>query len=139
MPASRTRFYAHRAAVRPPRPVFKLVFALPASLRLVAPGRHQPNPDGPTLVIDRSGWCSVLGPSRREVLEHAGRFLKSVAKGRGPIKIIGATLVTPPNYYPGAVRGGRDGYTIVIGAEVSFSPTTVGVEVVSDQSTEETA
>lgn len=124
----------HKYIERPaaPTPVFRLVFALPTQLALVAPGRHKPNPDGCQLEIEPSGLVIVTGPNRREVQEHAGRFLRQISKNRAvPIVIPGATLVTPPNYYSARAQGGRDGWTIVIGTggEVTFAPTTVGVEV----------
>lgn len=128
MSTVRSKFIAKPA---PRRPVFRVVFALPPTLALVAPGRHQPNPDGCALEISPLGQVIVTGPSRLETLEHAGRFLRNISKHRpGPI-IVPATVVTPANYYSDRALGGRDGWTIVVSTcgEVTFAPTTVGVEV----------
>lgn len=100
---------------------YRLTFMLPASLvLLVQPGRHCPCLFGCVLMVDRSGLVSIVGPSRQQVFDQAGRFLRVHCKGR-PALTIAATLQTPAAYVP----GGRDGWSIIIGAQIAFSPTSI--------------
>jgi hypothetical protein len=109
----------------------KLSFLLPAAISLlVQPGRHQPCLHGCVLTIHRSGLVVIEGPSRERLFEQADRFLRVICKGR-PALAIAATLITPPSL-PGAYRGGRDGWSIIVGAEIAFSPTALA-PVLADQ------
>lgn len=111
----------------PPRPpILRLVFQLPPALGLVAPGKHQPNPQGCQLEIAPDGMVCVTGPSRMEIFDHARRFLRLIAKGK-PACAIAAVLRSPPGHWIGS--SGFDGWTIVINSEIAFAPTATGVEV----------
>ena len=95
---------------------YRLVFLLPSRLILmVQPGRHQPCQHGCVLVVDRGGLVTVTGPSREEVFDQAGRFLRLACRGHQPVALA-ATLTQP---------GGRDGWSIIVGAKVAFSPTAI--------------
>jgi hypothetical protein len=63
--------------------------------------------------------AAVDGPSRELVLEETARLLREICRGLGPLSIA-ATLESPP---PGS---GRDGWTIIVGADIAFSPTALG-------------
>jgi hypothetical protein len=95
---------------------YRLVFLLPSRLLLmVQPGRHQPCLHGCVLTIDRRGLVTVTGSSRERVFDQAARFLKLICKGHGALSLA-ATLTQP---------GGRDGWSIIVGADVAFSPTSI--------------
>lgn len=97
--------------------VYRLSFLLPATLVLRAmPGRHQPCLHGCVLRVDRGGTVTVEGPSRPRVFEQAARFLRMVAKGMPPVAIA-AWLASPCDR--------RDGWQIIVNAEVSFAPTAI--------------
>lgn len=101
---------------------FRLTFLLPPVLGLlVAPGRHQPCLHGCLLEIDRAGLVAIEGPSRERVFEQATRFLRVNGKGRPPYSVT-ATLSSP---HP----SGRDGWSIIVGAEIAFSPTALPPEI----------
>jgi len=111
------------------RPQFRLVFMLPRTLGLLAPGTHPPSADGCVIAIESQGLVTVRGPSRRQIFDHVTPFLRRVARGRPPCAIT-AVVITPSGYY-GRPYGGRDGWTIMLNAELAFAPTGVGVEMPS--------
>ena len=117
-----------RDPTKPPlRPsIMRLVFRLPPALGLIAPGRHQPAPNGCVLEIERDGRVSVSGPSRMEIFDHVRAFLRIVAKHKPPCKIV-AVLRSPPGHWVGS--SGADGWTIAVNADIVFAPTGVGVEI----------
>lgn len=86
----------------------------------VQPGRHSPCLHGCLLRVEATGLVSIEGPSRERVFEQAARFIRVHAKGLPP-QAIAAVLQTPPAYAP----PGRDGWSIIVGADVSFSPTAI--------------
>jgi len=98
---------------------FRLSFLLPAGLSADS-GSHQPSPDGCFLHINRM-LAEIVGPSREAVFEHAARLLRVSCRanlsGRLPPLSIGAVLSTP------ARPSGRDAWSIIVGADVAFSPT----------------
>lgn len=95
---------------------YRLTFLLPPMLGLlVQPGRHSPCLHGCVLTIEGGGLVVIDGPSRERVFEQATRFLRVNSKGRPPYSVI-ATLATPD-------PRGRDGWSIIVGAEIAFSPT----------------
>ena len=58
----------------------------------------------------------IGGPSQRSVFEAATSFLRSLARAREPLSI--AAVLTSPGPIPG-----RDAWSIIVGADVAFSPT----------------
>jgi len=100
---------------------------LPPTLGLLSPGTHPRSADGCFIAIDRQGLVTVRGPSRRQVFEHVAPFLRRIARGRPPCAVT-AVVITPPGYY-GRPGGGRDGWTIMLNADLAFAPTGVGVEM----------
>ena len=107
--------------------VFRLTFLLPVELGLVvAPGRHCPCLHGCVLIIERSGLVAIEGPSRERVFAQADRFLRVNSKGR-PAYSVCATLESPA--FADGGRGGRDGWSIIVGAEIAFSPTALRPEI----------
>lgn len=111
---------------------YHLKFTLPRVLALVPPGRHHPCIAGCILTVERAGanlMVDVAGQSRELVFEQARRFLRVISKGHGAMTIQ-ATLITPaPRYIIDGGRGGRDGWTIVIKAEIAFAPGPVAPDI----------
>lgn len=99
-------------------PRSKLSFLLPATLVLRAmPGRHAPCLAGCLAEVGRGGLVEVVGPDREAVFEQAARFLRVVMRGTSlPARTIAAQVATQE---PGAPAR-RDGWQIVIGAEIAF-------------------
>lgn len=95
----------------------RLTFLLPPALVLLAPvGRLQPCLHGCVLHVSEHGLVQIDGPAREQVFAQAIRFLRVVAKGR------------PPLAFPGTLRspcGRRDSWSIIVGADVAFSPTSI--------------
>ena len=60
----------------------------------------------------------IAGPSRERVFEVATTFLRHVCRDHTPLSIA-ATLVSPPPV------SGSDGWSIIVGADVAFSPTSL--------------
>lgn len=107
--------------------VYRLVFQVPPIFALAAPtGRHQPCIHGCVVTLNTAGLVEVIGPSRWRVFEQASRFLALIGKGHEPVSLA-ATLYTPPPS-PRA-PGGRDQWSIVVGAKVAFAPTGMGAEI----------
>jgi hypothetical protein len=94
--------------------VFRLTFLLPAGIT-VDSGSHRPSPDGCLLHVI-SPLVEIVGPSREAVFEHAARFLRVGCRGLPPLSIA-ARLSTPGR------PAGTDGWNIIVGADVAFSPT----------------
>jgi hypothetical protein len=123
-------------------PDYHLKFALPPMLALVPAGRHQPCIAGCILTIEpveHDLVVDVAGLSRELVFEQARRFLRIVGKGHGAVSIP-ATLVTPAPQHviaaaPGRSRpsstgfGGRDSWSIIVNAEVSFAATSIAPDL----------
>lgn len=106
--------------------IFRLTFLLPPALSLlVQPGRHQPCLAGCVLTIARTGLVAIEGPSRERVFEQATRFLRVNSKGRPPYSVC-ATLCCLD-------ARGRDGWSIIVGADVSFSPTSLPPEIMPQE------
>jgi hypothetical protein len=93
---------------------YRLTFLLPSRLLLmVQSGRHQPCLHGCVLLVGRGGLVTVEGPSKEKVFKQVGLFLKMVCKGHGAVSLA-ARVISP---------GGCDGWSIIVGAKVAFSPT----------------
>lgn len=95
---------------------FRLTFLLPAGAK-ASPGTHQPSPDGCVLTVTFP-LAEILGPSREATFEHAARLLRVACRGQRCA--IAATLETP------ARPAVRDSWSIIVGADIAFSPTSLG-------------
>lgn len=101
--------------------IYRLTFLLPTNIaHQVATGRHCPCLHGCLVTIERPGRVTVIGPSRERVFDQAARFLRIVARRRGPMSIA-ALLFTPCS--TASDRGATDAWSIIVGAQVAFSPT----------------
>lgn len=94
---------------------YRLSFLLPAGTS-VDSGSHRPSPDGCTLNVTFP-LAEILGPSREAVFEHAARLLR--VSCRGQRCAIAARLETP------ARPSGSDTWSIIVGADIAFSPTSL--------------
>jgi hypothetical protein len=102
---------------------------LPAALYLRAePGRHSPCLHGCVLTVESRGVVAIEGPSRDRIFDQAARFLRVVTKGAAA-QSIAAVLQTPAL---GRSPGGRDGWSIITGARVAFSPTSLPPHIIND-------
>jgi hypothetical protein len=88
---------------------------LPRGLAAIE-GTPAPSDDGCTLEID-GPLVRVRGGSREAVFEHATRLLKIAHGGQGRPLAISAILHSPSR------PSGFDRWSIIVGAEVAFSPT----------------
>ena len=61
----------------------------------------------------------ILGPSREALFAAATAFLRSLVRAPGALSI--TALLSSP-----APAGGSDGWTIIVGADIAFSPTGLG-------------
>lgn len=109
--------------MRPAPEPLKLTFLLPDGAA-VTPGFHQPSPEGCALAV---AWplIEISGPSRRAVLDQAARLLRLSCRHLPPLSIA-AFLTTPGR------PAGRDSLTIIVGADVAFSPTGLDPEFPSE-------
>ena len=107
---------------------FDLTFLLPRELTLgVVAGAHHPCLHRCLLRIEHYGRRDyrvlIKAPSRQLAFEQARRYLRVAAKGhiaQGSALRITAALVTPSR-----ICSGSDGWTIIVGADVAFAPTTI--------------
>jgi hypothetical protein len=101
----------------------RLVMLLPPSLGgLLAPGVQHPCLMGCLLTVGQGGVLTITGPSRAKVFEQADRFLRILMRRNPPPAMsIAATLTSP--------CGVRDGWQVIINAEISFAPTAIEATV----------
>jgi hypothetical protein len=97
---------------------YRLSFLLPAGTA-AAPGAYSNWVQGCGVEIDLVR-AIITGPSRESVLEQAARVVRVICQGKTELAI-DAVLEAPP---PGS---GRDGWTIIVGADIAFAPTGLGV------------
>src|SRR5437764_1421876 len=106
-----------------------LTFLLPGGARRDA-GLIIDSPHGCIAQIGKIGLVSVFGPSREVVMDQAARILTVACRGLPQPLCVAATLYSLHRY--GRQNDGRDwlelpgpadGWTIIVGAEVAFSPT----------------
>lgn len=98
---------------------YRLSFLLPTSMLLLVPeGRHCPCLAGCVLIVDR-GVVVIVGPSREQLFDQVRRFFRAHAR-KLPLLKVSATLETPRNR-----GGGRDGWTIVVNSEVTFTASAI--------------
>ncbi len=91
----------------------RLTMLLPPTLGgLIPPGVQHPCLMGCLLTVGQGGVLTITGPSQAKVFEQADRFLRIP-----PPLSIAATLTSP--------CGVRDGWQVIINAEISFAPTSI--------------
>jgi hypothetical protein len=101
----------------------RLVMLLPPALGgLLPPGVQHPCLMGCLLTVGQGGVLTITGPSRAKVFEQADRFLRILMRRNPPPAMsIAATLTSP--------CGVRDGWQVIINAEISFAPTAIEATV----------
>lgn len=104
-------------------PTYLLTFLLPDGVSAAA-GSTLPDDDGCAVGIDRGTFVEIRGPSRQAVFDRAAVLLRAACRGRGALSIL-ALLRTPARAYSQSSAGGRDDWTIIVGADVAFSPTAI--------------
>jgi hypothetical protein len=98
---------------------FRLSFLLPAG-STAAPGAYDNWVPGCAVEIDRVR-AVITGPSKDAVIEQAARVVRVICLGCRDLSI-DALLESPPPV------AGRDGWTIIVGADIAFAPTALGVQ-----------
>jgi hypothetical protein len=83
------------------------------------PGSHSGWVPGCDVALDRVG-AVVTGPSKDAVIEQAARLVRVICRGMTQLEIA-AVLESPPPC------SGRDGWTIIVGVDIAFAPTALGV------------
>jgi hypothetical protein len=105
-----------------------LTFRTPPGARIEV-GFRVDSPLGCILEIGCTGLVTILGPSREAVFELAARLLRAACRGLPPAAVSARLYQPRPNAELSEGRdwlelpGPVDGWTIIIGAEVAFSPT----------------
>ena len=97
----------------------RLTMLLPPTLGgLIPPGVQHPCLMGCLLTVGQGGVLTITGPSQAKVFEQADRFLRILIRRNPPPPLsIAATLTSP--------CGVRDGWQVIINAEISFAPTSI--------------
>lgn len=90
----------------------------PAIGGLVPAGVQHPCLHGCLLTVLPGGVLTITGPSRERVFEQADRFLRILIRRNPPPPLSIAATVTSP-------CGVRDGWQVIINAEISFAPTAI--------------
>lgn len=103
----------------------RLVFLLPASVGLVAPGQHE-FAGGCVLTVSAIGTVVVTGAVRSQIFAAVEKFLSPLTRKR-PALAIQAVLESPPGHWPGS--RGRDSWSIIINAGFAFAPTRLPPEI----------
>jgi hypothetical protein len=102
--------------MRSPPGTYCLSFVLPDGIAIDS-GAFAPSADGCSVHIFHR-LVKILGPSREAVFEHASVMLRVIHRA-APCAAIAATLESP------APIAGRDGWSIIVGAPIAFSPTSL--------------
>jgi hypothetical protein len=107
---------------------YRMRFLLPRTLMLgVQIGRHHPCLHQCLLEVDKAYVVRVRAPTREKLFAQASAWLRTAAKGHiadGQSFQISAKVQTPAR-----ICAGLDSWTIVVGADVAFAPTGLGVEM----------
>ena len=96
--------------------LFHLSFLLPKGI-IADSGSHAPFDTGCSIRV-LPPLVKISGPSREAVFEHATQLLRVRCRGHGALSIA-ATLVSP------LPVSGSDSWSIIVGAEIAFSPTSL--------------
>lgn len=111
----------------PACPSHRLSFLLPDGVSLAAldPLTSMPIGAARLVTINRAGLATIEGASREQVLDAAARLIRASCSGRPPLSIAAMLSVLPPA--PGRdwlmLPRGADRWSIIVGADVAFSPT----------------
>jgi hypothetical protein len=97
--------------------LYRLSFLLPKGTAAAA-GAYSNWVPGCDVEIDRVR-VAITGPSKDAVIEQAARVVRVICAGSRDLSI-DAMLESPS---PGS---GRDGWTIIVGADIAFAPTALG-------------
>jgi hypothetical protein len=99
---------------------YRLTFLLRRAIaRMAIPRLRTLTLDGCEIDMAQAPLVSIVAPTRDRAFDQAARLLRARG-GNEPPELIHATLATPGQ------RGGRDGWSIVVGADVAFAPTGLG-------------
>lgn len=101
--------------MRSPNGRYRLSFLVPAGVAMTG---GQCALDGGCSIEVSNGVIAIFGPSREAVFERATDVLTDIRQIQ-PIASISATLQCP------APISGRDGWSIIIGGPIAFSPTSL--------------
>jgi hypothetical protein len=116
---------------------YRFTFTLPRELVPAIPrGRHQPCLEGCVLTITGKFLVAIEGPSRERVFDQARRFLRIVCKD-GPAVSLPATLETPLRDRFQRPIPGRDSWSIIINAQIAFSPGSLPPDLLDEQESTE--
>ena len=96
---------------------FRLTFVLPTAARTARSGVYPGWVPGCELAI-AGPFVAITGPSRERAMEQAARFLRVTCQGL-PALSIDTVLESP------LPVSGRDGWNIIVGADIAFSPTSL--------------
>jgi hypothetical protein len=100
---------------------YRLSFLLPDGAQLErALSRYKPQFKTSSFDVHAAGLVVMTGRSREQLFTESAAFLREARLP--PPRAIGCVLVTPRA--PG-MPSGRDGWTIIVGATVVFSPTSL--------------
>lgn len=109
--------------------VYRLTFMLPRIIAEAAiAGDHRPSFEGCKLSISRAGIVEIKGPSKELVFSQGRRLVRVLSKGFEAY-CLPARLETPLRDRFGRPYPGRDTWTIIVNAEVAFSPTSLPADV----------
>jgi hypothetical protein len=97
-----------------------LSFALPSGSKLPRAGSYRDFAQG-CEVIAAGAFIRVIAPSRQRVMEHSARVIRVACKDLENTSIAAQMETTGPG-------GGRDGWTIIVNADIAFAPTGLGVD-----------
>lgn len=108
---------------------YRLTFSLPKSLWASAiPGYHQPCLEGCQVAIMRGYVVFVEGPSKELVFDQARRILRIICKGHIAVELP-ARLESPLRDRFGRPYPGRDTWSIIVNAEIAFTPTSLSSNI----------
>lgn len=105
--------------MRNPADLYGLSFHLPRAIARVAAGRLAQLTEHGCGVEIREGFALIVAPHRDAAFNQAARLLRARG-GNEPPAAIAAVLRAP------GAAAGRDGWTIIVGADVAFAPTGLG-------------
>jgi hypothetical protein len=104
---------------------FRLTFLLPDRARPARSGAFRGWVADCELSV-QGGFIAISGPSRERVMEQAARLIRVACQDLREISIA-ATLESPPPV------SGRDGWTIIVNADIAFAPTALGATFPGEQ------
>ncbi len=109
--------------------VYRLKFQLPAGAAADPPGSVAADPEC-ALIVSHAGHITIEAPARERAFALAGRFLRLACRSSQLPLSIAATLESPGRDRFGRPTSPRDSWSIIVGADVAFSPTSMPPEFV---------